>query len=107
MSNETPVRPTERDLPFLAGSMKDVVSKWKEIGLSLGFKKDDLTTIEHNLSEGPNGYFREMLNQWLRWAPPNDSWPTLEALASALRDAGEEQVSHSIFQGKFLLKQGR
>ena len=107
MSNEAAIRVTERDLPFLAGSMKDAVSKWKEIGLSLGFKENDLTTIEHNpllISKGATAYFREMLKQWLRWAPPNDSWPTLEALASALRDTGEEQVSNSIFQG---LKQGR
>ena len=31
-----------------------------------------------------------MLSQWLKWAPPNHSQPTLKALSDALQSSGHE-----------------
>ena len=45
------------------------------------------------IPEGATGYLREMLNQWLNWAPPNHPWPTVEVLAVALRNSGDEHLA--------------
>ena len=44
------------------------------------------------IPEGDIAYFRVMMSQWLKWAPPNHSWPTIEALAIALRSSGHEDM---------------
>ena len=67
--------------------------------MALGFLNHKLTTIEGKpllIPEGATGYFREMLSQWLRWAPPNHSWPTLEALQLALQRSGHENLAVSL-----------
>ena len=75
------------------------------MGGALGFSDSDLTIIQNSpmlIPEGPTGYFREMLSQWLKWAPPNHCWPTLEALDAALRNSGHENLA---FQLKSLFLQ--
>ena len=47
-------------------------SKWREIGTHLGFLQGELDNIEHKpllLNEGPKAWLREMLREWLEWAP--------------------------------------
>ena len=86
----------ESDLSILLDLLKPVTPQWKTLGLSLGFLDNELTTIECKpllITEGVNGYFREMLSQWLRWAPPNHPWPTLEALQPALQSTGHEGLA--------------
>ena len=87
---------TEQNLHILTEILKKAAPQWKTIGLALGFLNYELTTIEQKLSliaEGPLGYFREMLSQWLKWAPPNHSSPTLENLAPALQTSGHENLA--------------
>ena len=96
---------TAQDLHILTSIMKAAAAEWKTIGDALGFLDSDLTLIQRSpmlIPEGPIGYFREMLSQWLKWAPPNHSWPTLEALENALKSSGQEslalQLRHSCQQ---------
>ena len=39
---------------------------------------------------------REMLSRWLKWAPSNHPWPTLEGLALALNKAGKESLAYDL-----------
>ena len=74
--------------------LKPATPHWKTIGLALGFLDHELNIIEHkHVPEGVTGYFREMLSQWLKWAPSNHSWPTLEALQPALQKSGHEGLA--------------
>ena len=92
------------DLHILTEIMKPAAPQWRTIGGSLGIPDSNLNIIQHTpilLLEGPPGYFREMLSQWLKWAPPNHPWPTLEALAAALQINGQEGLAvnlKSVFQ---------
>ena len=99
---------TEKDLVILLETLKPATPQWKAIGLALGFLDYELTTIERTpllIPEGLTGYFREMLSQWLKWAPPNHSWPTLEALALALHSCGHEGLGVHLIP-MFLQKKG-
>ena len=84
---------SEQDLHILTDIMRPATPQWRTIGGSLGFLDSDLNIIQHSPSlffEGTSAYFREMLNQWLKWAPPNHPWPTLQALSVALQSIGHE-----------------
>ena len=73
--------------------MRPATPQWRIIGGSLGFLDSDLNIIQHSpllIPEGTLGYFREMLSQWLKWAPPNHPQPTLKALSDALQSSGHE-----------------
>ena len=99
---------TEEDLSILLDSLKPATPKWRDAGLALGFLDHELATIEQKpllIPEGPTGYFREMLSQWLKWAPPNHSWPTLEALQPALQESGHEGLAVQLIP-MFLQKKG-
>lgn len=76
--------------------MKPAEPKWKDIGLALGFLYDELTTIEQKpllIPKGSTGYITEMLNQWLKWAPPKHKWPRLSALEAALQECECENLA--------------
>jgi len=82
---------SETDLPFLVYSTKHAVSKWKQIGLNLGFEDSELAAIEENsllIPEGDIGYFEGMLSCWLKWTPPKHNWPTFGTLAIAFQTCG-------------------
>ena len=108
LTDETSLRLTERDLPILASIMKNVVSKWREVGVCLGFKNYELTAIEQQFlsAEGDTRYFRVMLSQWLRCTPSIHSCPTLETLVAVLRNTGEEKTAN-ILQEKYQFKSGK
>ena len=87
---------TGQDLFNLTEILRPATPQWKTVGLALGFLDYELATLEQKpplIPEGPPGYFREMLSQWLKWAPPNHSLPTLESLAPALQSSGHEDLA--------------
>ena len=95
------MRLSVRDLSVLTRTLKGAAARWKTIGLALGFLDDELTIIQRKpllIPEGDTGYFRDMLSRWLKWAPPNHRWPTLEVLAAALNEAGEECLAYDLKQ---------
>ena len=72
---------------------------WQTIGVELGFTSSELSVIASKpllIPEGALGYYREMIAQWLQWATPSHPLPTVEALTSALRKAGREQLALDI-----------
>ena len=86
----------ESDLPNLLNLLRTAVPKWRNVGEYLYFKSSELDVIERMpllIPEGCPGYFREMLCQWLKWAPPKHPPPTVLNLASALRRTGEEATA--------------
>ena len=100
---------TGKDLYILTEILRPATPQWKTVGLALGFLDYELATIEHKPSlipEGPSGYFREMLSQWLKWAPPKHSSPTLESLAPALQSSGHEDLAVKL-RTSFLQKKGK
>ena len=99
---------TEKDLVNLLDTLKPATPQWKTVGFALGFLDHELIVIERTpmlIPEGLTGYFREMLSQWLKWAPPNHSSPILEALALALQRSGHEGLAVHLRQ-KFLPEKG-
>ena len=99
---------TPSDLYYLTTIMKLAAPQWQAVGVALGFLYYDLTTIQNSpmlIPEGPTGYFRQMLSQWLNWAPPNHPWPTLEALEAALRSSGQENLAFQL-RSLFLQQKG-
>ena len=98
-----------QDLHILTEIMRQAVTQWRTIGGSLGIPDSDLNIIQHTpplIPEGPLGYFREMLSQWLKWAPPNHPWPTIEALTAALQSSGNESLAAKL-KPMFLQRKGR
>ena len=99
---------TAQDLHILTSIMKPAAPQWQAIGGALGLLPSDLTIIQQSpllISQGPPGYFHEMLSQWLNWAPPDHPWPTLEALEAALRSSGSESLAFQL-RSLFVKKKG-
>ena len=100
---------SEQDLYILTEILRPAAPQWKILGLAFGFLNHELTIIECKpllIPEGPPGYFREMLGQWLKWAPPNHSPPTVESLALTLQSSGHEDLAVKL-RTSFLQRKGR
>ena len=88
-------RLAESDLPALLDKLNSHASKWRDIGIRLGFLKGELDNIEARpllLNSAPESWLREMLSEWLQWAPEDgrgsSSFATLDALKIALSNSG-------------------
>ena len=86
---------SERHLSKLLCTLNPHASKWREIGTHLGFHQGELDNIQGNLSllnEGPKALLREMLREWLEWAPGDSrgssSFASIECLKCALDKSG-------------------
>ena len=89
-------RLTEDDLFPLTNMLRPAAPKWKEIGGALGIASSDLTIIENHpmlIPKGVTGYLGEMLSTWLKWAPPNHPWPTIQDLVDAVQRSGHEDLA--------------
>lgn len=89
--------------PLLHSIGSSAAPKWRRIGTALNFTKGVLDTIaatHENMVGGPIDCFTDMLDRWLRWAPPKHSLPTLETLCGALREdtVGEERLAFELEQ---------
>ena len=99
---------TAQDLYILTSIMKPAAPQWQAIGGALGLLPSDLTIIQQSpllILEGSTGYMRQMLSQWLNWAPPNHPWPTLEALETAIQSSGSESLAFQL-RSPFVQKKG-
>ena len=72
-------------------------TKWRLIGIYLGFREGELDNIEGApllLQEAPVSWLCKMLSQWLEWAPGDGRgsthFATLNSLKIALHSAGLE-----------------
>eukprot|EP00731_Ephydatia_muelleri_P009636 Em0005g222a len=82
--------------------------RWRDIGRNLGFTHSELSAIvpKGGLT-GPQHYFEEMLDQWLKWAPPNKKYPCTEDLVAALRQVGEHNLALKLEQDEDFMGNGR
>ena len=88
------------DLSTFLCKLNPHASKWREIGTHLGFHQGELDNIEHKpllLNEGPKAWIREMLREWLEWAPGDSrgssSSASIECLKCALDKSGLAQTA--------------
>ena len=99
---------TEGDLHILSEILKPAAPQWQTLGGALGILEYDLDIIQHKpmlIVEGSLGYLREALSLWLKWAPPNHHWPTVEALTLAVQSTGQEGLAFNL-KTLFLQKKG-
>lgn len=82
------------DLEILLELCLGIETKWEDLGLHLGFSRSHLKIIPKH--EAPHGYMREVLSQWLKWAPPSHHYPTIEKLASALSQIEEKGIASDL-----------
>ena len=80
--------------------------KWRDIGRELGFKEGEMNIIENVpklMMQAPRSWLRQMLTQWLQWAPRDGrgsaGFATKESLHHALLKAGLGQLAYDqLFQ---------
>ena len=91
---------SECDLSKLLCQLNPHASRWREIGTHVGFRQGELDNIEHKpllLNEGPKAWLREMLREWLEWAPGDSrgssSSASIECLKCALDKSGLAQTA--------------
>ena len=84
----------ESDVDALSSFMSSAHLHWRDLGRNLGFKHADLSNIVSKPAlTTQNDYFVEMLNYYLKWAPPTKPQPSTEDLITALRAVGEHNLA--------------
>ena len=81
--------------------LEDKAAKWRDIGKELGFREGEMDNIQSDpmllLQSAPKSYLRELLSQWLQWAPGDGrgstSYATKESLRTALLSANLGQLA--------------
>jgi hypothetical protein len=79
-------------------------AKWRDIGKGLGFKEGEMDNIQSHpmllIQSPPKSYLREILSQWLQWAPGDGrgsaGFATRESLRAALLRANLGQLAQQI-----------
>ena len=94
---------SESHLPKLLCKLNNHANKWRDIGMHLGFCQGELDNIERKpllLNEGPKAWLREMLREWLEWAPGDSrgssSCASIDSLKCALDKSGLAQTALAI-----------
>ena len=94
---------TEQHKSVLLNQLTKHSTRWREIGLPLGFLPTELDNIQDRpllLSRAPTSWLRAMLSEWLQWAPGDSrgstSFATLEGLKTALGKAGLGAAAHDL-----------
>ena len=98
-SDQSFIRLTDYHYASLLQQLSVHALKWREIGTYLGFRPGELDNIcGHSLLLSPIDWLRQMLAQWLQWAPGDSrgstSFATLEDLKTALNQAGLGATAH-------------
>ena len=93
----------ERSHSSLLKQLQEHSVKWREIGLFLGFRPSELDEVQVRpllVATAPRSWLSAMLALWLQWAPGDSrgstSFATLEALKTALNQAGLGVTAHSL-----------
>ena len=94
-------RLSDNDHGYMYDKLEDKAARWRDIGRALGFKEGEMCNIQSNpmllTQSAPKSYLREMLTQWLQWAPGDGrgstSYATKESLRAALLKANLGQLT--------------
>ena len=91
-------RLSQSDLNKIVSLLKECSYKWREIGASLGFRSEELSSISGRPSlYSPDSYLRELLSQWLDWPTPyHPDPPTWEILLQALKRADLKELAERV-----------
>lgn len=89
------------DHSWIYEKLEDKAFKWRDIGRAIGFKQGEMDNIQSDpmllTQSAPKSYLREMLSQWLQWAPGDRrgsaSSATKESLRAALLNADLGQLA--------------
>jgi hypothetical protein len=81
--------------------LEDRAAKWRDIGRAIGFKQGEMDNIQSDpmllTQSAPKSYLRELLSQWLQWAPGDRrgsiGFATKESLRAALLNANLGQLA--------------
>ena len=85
----TPLK--DKDHRWMYEKLEGRAYKWRDIGRAIGFSEAEMGNIQSNpillLQSPPKSYLREMLSQWLLWAPGDKRGSTGYASKELLRAA--------------------
>ena len=92
------------DHRWIYESLEDKACNWRDIGRALGFKQGEMDNIQSDpmllTQSAPKSFLRELLSQWLQWAPGDKrgsvSFATKESLRAALLCANLGQIAQQI-----------
>ena len=97
---------TERDVFYLMELLEEYSYLWQRIGLYLGFVPLEITAMySHYTSryhimydgESSESCLHHLLTQWVQWPTrEHPNRPTLEALCSSLRMAGQRWLAERV-----------
>ena len=97
------VRLTARDLPALFQQLTHHASRWREIGLYLGFLPGELSNIASRptlIQGAPVSFLGALLEELIQWAPRDSrgstKFATIESLKRALSKAGLGAAAHDL-----------
>ena len=92
---------TPEDQEHLYECVQGAHLHWKDIGRKLKMTHAETSSIVSTpgLTQ-TRDYLQEMLQRWLKWAPPIHPFPTTEDLADALRGVGAENIAYKLTKHK-------
>ena len=81
---------SDKDHADIYNKLNRHAAKWRDIGGALGFTEGEMDNITGRLfmmQLAPNSWLRELLTQWLQWAPGDRRGSTGYATKESLRAA--------------------
>ena len=90
---------SRKDHQWLCEAVSEAAANWRALGRKLGFTYDELEdVVGHPGIHCDKDYMQELLNRWLKWAPPKHILPCLKDLATTLCSIGEERTAYDLMQ---------
>ena len=82
----------DKDFPDIYSKLEQYAIRWRDIGSALGFLEGELNNIQADplllTQSAPKSWLKEMLTQWLQWAPKDgrgsSGFATRDSLHTAL-----------------------
>ena len=102
-SYDQETRLSNKHLSRLFHQLRNQATRWRDIGVNLGFRRDELETIQSSLFHlqgAPESWLMVLLEEWLKWAPGDDRgstrYATLEGLQATLVKCGLGAIAQYI-----------
>ena len=95
---------SERDFSTVLEKLRPHSSKWRDIGVGLGFTPSELDTIEaapRHHPTAPKSFLSAMLSDWLEWAPGDArgsmAYANRDSLINAVDKAGLGRTAQELY----------
>ena len=94
-------RLSANDYAAIYYKLESYAARWRDIGTALGFSEGEMNNIQTNpmllTQSAPKSFLREMLTQWLEWAPGDgrgsEGFASSDSLHAALLKANFGQLA--------------